>query len=197
MKTLIACVIILGSIISQEAHPMSNCSEAMVRTQATQEIEYLRRWYGKATDLIGRASEESILEGRNIYHRVFTKDVTFEVSGPGAEPIEAKGPDAWVDVVLDALGELGPTQHLIGTQLVTIDTLKFDGDCNVTSGKASMESYLQAWHEQPEMKVWVFLGTYFDEVIYTPDVGWQIEHMNLLRVGGETRYMDKAVAPVL
>ena len=28
---------------------MTDCNEALIRTQATQEIEYLRRWYAKAS----------------------------------------------------------------------------------------------------------------------------------------------------
>ena len=59
-----------------------------------------------------------------------------------------------------------------------------------------MESYMRAWHEQTDEKVWVFIGIYQDEVKFTPEAGWQIVNMNLKRVGGETRPMDDAVAPV-
>ena len=40
---------------------------------AKQEIEYLQRWYARATDLIGSNLPDQIEEGRDIYHRIFTK----------------------------------------------------------------------------------------------------------------------------
>jgi hypothetical protein len=102
-------------------------------------------------------------------------------------------PISIVTLVLGALGELGPTQHLIGTQLVEIKSMELDDECNVVAGSAYMESYLQAWHEQKDEKVWLFLGTYFDDVVYIPGTGWRIEKMILQQVAGETRYMDAAV----
>lgn len=65
---------------------------------------------------------------------------------------------------------------------------------DITAGSAHMESYLQAWHELPDEKVWLFLGTYLDEVKYVPGRGWQIVRMTLRQDAGETRPMDKAVA---
>ena len=167
-----------------------SCNEAAVKTQAIQEIEYLRRWYAKATDLIGIGTPESIAEGRAIYHRVFTADAQLD-AGPEREP--QVGPDEWVTLVLGALGELGPTQHLIGTQLAEIKSLALDEECNIVSGNAYMESYLQAWHEQKDEKVWLFLGTYFDDVVFIPGTGWRIEKMTLQQVAGERRYMGAAV----
>jgi hypothetical protein len=176
-------------LFANKGNAMS-CNEAAAKTQAIQEIEYLRRWYARATDLIGIATPESIAEGRAIYHRVFTADAQLD-AGPDREP--QVGPDGWVDLVLGALGELGPTQHLIGTQLVQIKSLELDGECNVVAGSAYMESYLQAWHEQKDEKVWLFLGTYFDDAVFIPGTGWRIEKMILQQVAGETRYMDAAV----
>ena len=60
-------------LIENKGNAMS-CSAAAAKTQAIQEIEYLRRWYAKATDLIGVATPESIEQGRAIYHRIFTVD---------------------------------------------------------------------------------------------------------------------------
>ena len=62
---------------------------------------------------------------------------------------------------------MGPTQHLIGTQLVDIESITFDSDCQVTDGRASMESYVQAWHDTTDEQVWLFIGTYLDEVVFT------------------------------
>ncbi len=191
MRQVISLGLLLtGLLISYEGNAMNNCQRDLIKANAIQEIEYLRRWYGKATDKIGEASEASIAEGRSIYHKIFTADVSLD-AGPDREP--QIGPDAWVDLVLGALGELRATQHLIGTQLVTVESLELDDQCNIISGEASMESYLQAWHERTDEKVWIFIGTYFDKVKYVGGEGWRIYDMKLKPVGGETRYMDSAV----
>ena len=193
LKVLFVSLLLTGFLFVNRGYAMS-CHETAAKTQAIQEIEYLRRWYAKATDQIGIATPESIAEGRAIYHRVFTADAQLD-AGPDREP--QVGPDGWVDLVLGALGELGPTQHLIGTQLVEIKSLVLDAGCNVVAGSATMESYLQAWHEQKDEKVWLFLGTYFDDAVFIPGTGWRIEKMILQQVAGETRYMGAAVGRAL
>jgi hypothetical protein len=189
LKLTVLTILVTSLLYTNKGNAMS-CNEAAAKTQAIQEIEYLRRWYARATDQIGIATPESIEQGREIYHRIFTADAKLD-AGPDREP--QVGPDAWVDLVLGALGELGPTQHLIGTQLVEIKSMELDDECHVVAGSATMESYLQAWHEQKDEKVWLFLGTYFDDVVYLPGTGWRIEKMLLQQVAGETRYMDAAV----
>ena len=189
LRAIFMSLLFTSVLFTNRGYAMS-CNEAAAKTQAIQEIEYLKRWYAKATDQIGIATPESIAEGRAIYHRVFTADAQLD-AGPDREP--QVGPDGWVDLVLGALGELGPTQHLIGTQLVEIQSLELDDGCNVVAGSATMESYLQAWHEQKDEKVWLFLGTYFEDAVFIPDTGWRIEKMILRQVAGETRYMDAAV----
>ncbi len=169
---------------------MADCSEGYARAQAVQEIEYLRRWYAKATDMIGEGTEAAVAEGRAIYHRVFAEKAELQTSADAEPEI---GPDAWVNLVQNALVPLGPTQHLIGTQLVELQKIELDAECNIVSGQAHMESYVQAWHEMPDEKVWLYLGTYFDEVRYTPGKGWQIYGMTMRQAAGETRYMDAAV----
>ena len=189
MKQL--ALIMLLTTICFEGVAMDACQEGAVRTQAIQEIEYLRRLYAKATDLIGTAEPDNIEKGRAIYRAIFTEDAKMD-AGPDREP--QVGADAWLDLVLGVLGELGPTQHLIGTQLVEFSSLEMDDNCNIVAGSATMESYVQAWHEQPDDKVWLFLGTYFDDLVYVPGSGWRISEMKLQQVAGETRYMDAAVA---
>jgi len=187
---VILLVVLVMFITTEEGLAMGNCPKGLVETQAKIEIEYLRRLYAKATDLIGEATPASIEEGRRIYHEVFTADAKMD-AGPDREP--QVGPDAWLDLVLGALGELGPTQHLIGTQLVDITSFEVNDECEVVSGAAKMESYLQAWHEQKDEKVWIFIGTYYDDIIFVPGSGWRVENMVLKQVAGETRYMDAAV----
>ncbi len=131
------------------------------------EIEVLQRLYAKATDTIGHATDEKVVEGRAIYHRIYTDDVQIRTANTGADPLVANGPDAWVDVVYEALKDYTGTQHLIGTQLTEVD-----GD------EGQMESYLNAWHKNPDESVYYFLGTYISKVRRTDD-GWKIYDMTL------------------
>lgn len=152
---------------------------------ARQEIEYLRRHYARATDLIGQNTPASIAEGRAIYHRIFTPDAEITVTIKGQETLSSKGPDEWVQVVVGALStSFTATQHLIGTQIVDIKSLPAEGAS--ATGEASMTSYLQAWHDGKDI-VDMFMGTYTDQVRYTPQAGWQIYRMNLDQTAHEVR----------
>ena len=131
------------------------------------EIETLQRLYAKATDLIGRNTPETFEEGREIYRRIYTDDVDIRIANTGGDPIVAKGPDSWADFVRSALKDYTGTQHLIGTQLVEVD-----GD------DAHMESYVNAWHKNPDLTVFSFLGTYISKIRRTPE-GWKIYDMTL------------------
>ena len=134
------------------------------------EIESLQRLYAKATDTIGLASPEKIEEGRAIYHRIYTDDVDISTANTGAEvELKAVGPDAWVDVVYGALKDYTGTQHLIGTQLTEVN-----GD------EGCLESYLNAWHKNPDESVYYFLGTYISKVRRYEE-GWKIYQMVLRR----------------
>ena len=151
---------------------------------AIQQIEYLRKQYGLATDLIGSKAPESIEEGRAIYRAIFAPEVKISASNGGEGPtFDAVGPDAWVDVVVHALQPFAVTQHLIGTQLVTIDSLP---NSEGMGGSASMVSYVQAWHADPGGVVDIFIGTYRDKVAFTLQGGWQIIEMRLEKVSGHT-----------
>lgn len=149
---------------------------------ARQEIEYLQRWYARATDLIGTNQADNIEAGRKIYHRIFTSDASIQASDPTGSYFKVTGPDEWVKVVDGALSVFDSTQHLLGTQIVTIDSLP---DEEGQGGRGSMTSYLQAWHHDPDRVIDIYLGTYFSEVRYTPGVGWQIFDMRLEKVAGE------------
>jgi hypothetical protein len=153
-------------------------------SMATQQIEYLRKKYGLATDLIGSKVPESIEEGRATFRAIFAPEVKISASNGGDGPtFDAVGPDAWVDVVVHALQPFAVTQHLIGTQLVTIDSLP---NSEGMGGSASMVSYVQAWHADPGGVVDIFIGTYRDKVAFTPQIGWQIIEMRLEKVSGHT-----------
>jgi hypothetical protein len=187
-----------GAAMAAESTAVSQDSGGVEATAggmavARQEIEYLRRWYAKATDLLGVNTAESIAEATKIYHRIFTPDANIRVSGPGSNPLDSTGPDGWVKVANTALKDYVSTQHLIGTQLVEIRDMRQDADGQTVSGEASMTSYLQAWHAGTD-QVWVFIGTYVDEVRYTPGIGWQIYDMNLVQVSGDLRPLVTARA---
>lgn len=160
---------------------------APVRATAIQEIETLRRLYARATDQIGLATEASIAEGRATYHRIFTPDVAIRTAGMAGEPLNATGPDRWVEVVLEALTPYAATQHLIGTQLVELQSLELDAGGAVTGGEATMTSYIQAWHATPANEVWVFIGTYHDKARLVPGTGWRIYDMTLEQVSEDHR----------
>jgi hypothetical protein len=160
---------------------------------ARQEIEYLRRLYGRATDALGKTDDEEARRfGIETYHRIFTDDVKVRVTGTD-HPLEGEGPQAWIDVVTNALKDYETTQHLIGTQLVRFENVRFDGG-NIVCGTASMSSYLHAWHAWPDRRVRVVLGTYEDKVRFSMDHGWRIFDMTLEHASAEHRMMgDLAV----
>lgn len=147
---------------------------------ARQQIMELRHNYGLATDLIGSNTAEGIAAGRAIYHRIFTADASIGASGQNT----VTGPDAWVDIVKNALAPYNATQHLIGTQNITALTLP---DRSGAGGSAQMTSYLQAWHSKADGYLWLFMGTYTDELTYTPEKGWQIKAMVLRQTAADYR----------
>ncbi|MCC5887048.1 MAG: nuclear transport factor 2 family protein [Gammaproteobacteria bacterium] len=159
--------------------------QEVAATVARQDIEYLRRMYGHATDMIGQNTPEAIAEGLAIYQRIFTADAHISAHSPGAPPLTAAGPEGWAEVVETALSKFKATQHLIGSQLVTIESLPEAGDPD--SGRASMSSHLHAWHHGHDDILDIFIGIYHDKVRYVPGTGWQIAEMELLRISGEIR----------
>ena len=155
---------------------------------ARQEIEYLRRLYGQATDALGRSGDAAARQfGIDTYHRIFSDDVTIRVTG-SATPLSGKGPDAWVDVVTTALQDFESTQHLIGTKIVEFQEVEF-GQEDITHGEATLTSYLHAWHAWPDRKLRLVVGTYTDKVRWHPATGWQIYDMTLEHTSAEHRML--------
>jgi len=168
----------LGSQVAMVRAEEFSVSDVLAR----QEIEYLQRWYARATDLIGTNQADNIEAGRKIYHRIFTPDAAIQASDPTGAYFKVTGPDEWVDVVDGALSVFDSTQHLLGTQIVDIESLP---DENGQGGVALMSSYLQAWHHDPDRVIDIYLGTYVSKVRYTQGLGWQIYDMRLEKVAGE------------
>ncbi len=162
--------------------------------QARQEIEYLRRWYCRATDLFGMTGNTvANAEAKRIYHRIFTPDASIQVTGATAQPLRATGPDGWAAVVVKALNDYVVTQHLVGTQIVDIRTLQTGKDASgqdqIVEGSAGMTSYLQAWHVWPDNRLRLVMGNYVDELLFVPGTGWQIHAMNLVHLSAEVRQL--------
>ncbi len=170
---------------NEVASAMYPSQQELAATAARQDIEYLRRMYGHATDMIGQNTPEAMAEGLAIYRRIFTADAHISAHSPGAPPLTASGPEGWADVVEKALSVFKATQHLIGSQLVTIESLPEAED--PASGRASMSSHLHAWHHGHDDTLDIFIGIYHDKVRYVSGTGWQIEAMELVRISGEIR----------
>ena len=149
---------------------------------AKAEIEYLQSLYARATDQIGTNIPENIEAGRVVYHRIFTPDASISASDPSGAAFKVVGPDEWVKVVDGALSVFDSTQHLLGTQIVDVTSLP---DEDGEGGEGHMSSYLQAWHQDDDRVIDIYLGTYYSKVRYTQGVGWQIYDMRLEKVAGE------------
>ncbi len=177
--------------MSMDASAVTSAS-AGAKAIARSEIENLRRWYARATDMLGVGSPESIAEARAIYHRIFTPNAQLKTRSLDGSGFTAEGPDEWVDVCVDALADYNATQHLIGTQLVSLQTWEENAAGELQHGSATMTSYLQAWHSTPENRLWLFMGTYEDKIVYTAENGWQIVDMVLIEVSSDERVIQPA-----
>jgi hypothetical protein len=100
---------------------------------------------------------------------VFLENV--EVVDFGEAPIN--GRDEWVEYVKGALDNYGPTQHMLGPQLATID-----GD------NAHCRTDVQALHylKQPEGEILTLWATYETDMIRTNE-GWKISRHRLVSRG--------------
>lgn len=110
----------------------------------------------------------------DMYRSCFADDV--EVLGFGSETIN--GGDAWLAYVKDALARFGPTQHMLGPQLATID-----GD------NARCRTDVQALHymkDQPKttLTLWATYETDMQRI----NGEWKIKRHRLVSRG--TRIQD-------
>ena len=105
----------------------------------------------------------------DLYASCFLENV--EVVDFGEAPIN--GRDEWVEYVKGALDNYGPTQHMLGPQLATID-----GD------SAHCRTDVQALHylKQPEGEILTLWATYETDMVRT-DEGWKISKHRLVSRG--------------
>jgi hypothetical protein len=165
--------------------------------EARQDVEYLRKWYGIATDMLGVKNdpEGNKREGRRIYQKIFTPDAKIYLLPyplpPGSAPTRV-GPDAWAEFVENALKATIGSQHLLGTQVAEIDEMPegIPGQGRSSKGHATCISYLNSWNVSQvdgQNRLVTTISTYRDKARVTPGIGWQIYEMHLSRVSGETR----------
>ncbi len=97
----------------------------------------------------------------DMYRGCFADDV--EVVGFGEQTVH--GGDAWRDYVVGALERFGPTQHMLGPMLATIDG--DDADCRTD---------VQAWHtlKEPEGQTLTLWATYKTRMRRQSDGAWKI-----------------------
>ena len=105
----------------------------------------------------------------DLYRSCFADDV--EVVGFGDETVH--GGDAWRDYVVTALERFGPTQHMLGPQLATID-----GD------NAHCRTDVQALHylKEPEGSTLTLWATYVTDMRRMGD-DWKIVRDELVSRG--------------
>jgi hypothetical protein len=167
---------------------------------ARQDVEYLRRWYGIATDLLARDDPGDFNTARKIYRRIFKATAIITIGGnPFVDPTLGTSPDQWATFVRSVLNSSLATQHLLGTQVFEIDVLPSTSPAQgASTGHATGSTYLQAWQTFPSDagagSLSLFIGTYFDKVqvvtLRSGQQGWQIYDMNLVRASGESRVLD-------
>jgi 3-phenylpropionate/cinnamic acid dioxygenase small subunit len=112
----------------------------------------------------------SALDGRKpeLLRAVFLEDAIFTI---GAGVGEFRGPDAIAEVVMEFLGGLETSQHI-----VTNPVIELDGD------RARSRCYLHAQHYLPDQRTGgntlEIGGTYHDDLVRTDD-GWRIAKREL------------------
>ena len=105
----------------------------------------------------------------DLYASCFMENV--EVVDFGEAPINGRG--EWVEYVRGALDNYGPTQHMLGPQLATVD-----GD------NAHCRTDVQALHylKQPEGEILTLWATYETDMVRTNE-GWKISRHRLVSRG--------------
>ena len=105
----------------------------------------------------------------DLYASCFMENV--EVLDFGEAPIN--GRDEWVEYVKGALDNYGPTQHMLGPQLATVD-----------GNNAHCRTDVQALHylKQPEGEILTLWATYETDMVRT-DEGWKISKHRLVSRG--------------
>ncbi|MFM7066214.1 MAG: nuclear transport factor 2 family protein [Gammaproteobacteria bacterium] len=148
--------------------------------EARLSIEGLRRRYARAVDAMGCNADSTKSGARNELRSIFAPDAAIRFLIGGVVVLHADGPEAWADIVGNAVGKYHGTQHLIGTQMVRFDVVELSADGRIMTGEAAMVSHVQASHWTAE-RLRVVLGDYHDTVRFDPNAGWRIHAMDLVQ----------------
>ena len=120
------------------------------------------------TETLYRYATALDTRNRELLREVFVEDAVFRI---GAGVGRFDGVEAIGDVVLEFLGGLEASQHII-----TNPVIELDGDT------ATSRCYLHAQHYMPDQRTGgntlEIGGTYHDQLVRTPD-GWRIREREL------------------
>jgi SnoaL-like domain len=154
------------------ATPGESVNQATQEWIAKQEIAVLQRRYAQATDMIAADRTANEAEVEVIYKSIFTEDAEMGV----LDRLTLDGPMKWLELVKAKFVPLDNAQHLIGSQVVEIESLPDDEGLG---GSATMRSYVQATHVNSDGTLERVLGTYHSAAIYVPESGWRLSKMVL------------------
>jgi hypothetical protein len=170
-QAIIALVLLL-QVWAVSADSNKSASQATQEWVAKQEIAALQRRYAQATDMIAADSAANEAKVVSIYRQIFTEGAEMGVMNR----LTLKGPMKWLEMVKESFAPLTGAQHMIGSQVIEIQSLP---DQTGRGGAATMRSYLQATHVNADGTLERILGTYLATAVSLPDSGWRLSKMTL------------------
>jgi hypothetical protein len=169
---LAIAITLLLQVWTVSAESSTPASQVAAEWSAKQEIAVLQRRYAQATDMIAADSAGNEAKVVSIYQKIFTEDAEMGV----LDQLTLEGPMLWLELVKTTFVPLSNAQHMIGSQVVELESLP---DEKGHGGAATMRSYLQATHVNNDGTLERVLGTYISTAIYRPGTGWKLSKMTL------------------
>ncbi|MFT6955379.1 MAG: hypothetical protein ACJAYC_000372 [Halieaceae bacterium] len=169
---LAIAITLLLQVSTVSAESSMPASQVAAEWTAKQDIAVLQRRYAQATDMIAADSAGNEAKVVSIYQTIFTEDAEMGV----LDQLTLEGPMLWLELVKTTFVPLSNAQHMIGSQVVEIQSLP---DEQGHGGAATMRSYVQATHVNKDGTLERVLGTYISTAIYLPDSGWKLSKMTL------------------
>jgi hypothetical protein len=169
---LAIAITLLVQVSTVSAESSAPASQVTAEWSAKQDIAVLQRRYAQATDMIAADSAGNEARVVSIYQTIFTEDAEMGV----LDQLTLEGPMLWLELVKTTFVPLSNAQHMIGSQVVELESLP---DEKGHGGAATMRSYVQATHVNNDGTLERVLGTYISTAIYLPDSGWKLSKMTL------------------
>ncbi|MEP1469406.1 MAG: nuclear transport factor 2 family protein [Halieaceae bacterium] len=176
--SVVVVVVMMLQASFASAASAQDSSLAAAEWVARQEIALLQRRYAQATDMIAFDREANEAKVAAIYGQIFTEDAPMGV----LDRMTLDSPTEWLKMVVARFEPMIGAQHLIGSQVVELESLP---DQQGRGGAATMRSYLQATHVNADGTLERVLGIYISDAIYIPDHGWRLSRMTLQLVSTE------------